>query len=573
MSEAASIEASQSLPSLIRQALDKGSGSIHTSRLNLWEGITLTELVARSESLARALISVGARPGYRIGILSEPGTDWLIYDLAIQNLRGVSVPLFANLSSEHLTFEVQDCGMHTLIVNGEKLLGQAQPVIAHLESVVVHHHTAAPRPWHILEKLLDRVHAAPEKPELPWPQTKPEDLATIIYTSGSTGVPKGVEITHANLTSQILAAAKCLPLIPGKDRVLSCLPLAHIFERMVMLFYLTSRVDIYFVDDLQKVGDLIREVRPSVMTMVPRMLEKVFEKMYARVEQAPPLRRKLGQWAFNRALNRDPDSVRLWQDRVADFLVYRKLRAALGGNFRMLISGGAALSPELNRFYCNIGVPTFQGYGQTEASPVISVNAPGANRIGSVGKVLPGVEVRIGEGGEILVRGPNVMAGYHRRPEETRAAIDSDGWLHTGDRGQLSADGYLSVLGRIKELFKTSYGKYVSPLPIEQALTRHPDIDQAVVIADNRKFVCCLIFPVAKTGSDRNAALPKVVADHVARVNATLSHWEQIREFRVVPEAPSIANGTLTPTLKIRRKEIEIHYRDIIESLYQESSA
>lgn len=398
---------------------------------------------------------------------------------------------------------------------------------------------------------------------------QPNDLSTIYYTSGSTGQPKGVEITHANIMSQIRAACKRVPLFPG-DKALSCLPLAHSFERFLVYYYLASGVPVYFNSDISHLGDDLRDVAPTIIGVVPRILEKLSGHFREKIEESSRLRRKIGRMALRWALAHEPSSVsKGWRGIFANAIVFRKLREATGGCLRIVVAGGAALSPDLNRFFVNAGVPVYQGYGLTEASPVNAVNSPSAQRIGTVGKPFPGVHIRISDEGEILAKGPNIMRRYHNLPEATARTIDSDGCLHTGDLGRLDEEGYLIVTGRKKELLKTSSGEYIVPDAIEHMLNASHLIDMSIIIGEGRPYVTCLMFSALKLTIESETS----VKDLVMSVNAKLEHWEQIRIYRILDDTLSVQNGMLTPTMKLKRHKVYEKYDDIIREMYEVNSA
>lgn len=578
------------LPGLLQRTLEATSNSAACNwrEAGYWRRLSTEEFAGLVRRFALGLHDLGIGHGDCVGILAPSSPWWLVADCAALSIGAVTVPMFPNLSPEHLEFELENTACKALVVIGAAQWALARSCARRVHAVVVKGVHADRGHAHDWQAVLERGDALaardPRRLAVLRDAVRPADRATIIHTSGSTGRPKGVVLTHANLVSQVHGATACFPLDPARDRVLSCLPLAHVFERMVMYYYLASGVGVFFCDDVRGVGALLREVKPTVITMVPRLLERLHQKVNADVETAGRLARSIGHWALDRADQHLPDAPRAWQDGVADALVYKKVRNALGGNLRLCIVGGAPLATDLHRFLLNVGLPVFVGYGLTEASPVLAVNRPGAARLGTVGKPFPGVEVRIGANDEVLARGPGIMQGYHRDAAATDAAIDADGWLHTGDRGRFDADGFLVITGRIKELFKTSGGKYVSPVPIEQALGTHPLIDQALVVAEGRRCVTALLFANpdalakakgAAAGDDAAwLATPTVQAElaaHVARVNAGLDQWEQVRRWRILPRPPSIEDGGLTPTLKLRRHVVERQYAALIAELYAQS--
>jgi long-chain acyl-CoA synthetase len=415
---------------------------------------------------------------------------------------------------------------------------------------------------------------------------KEDDLATIIYTSGSTGVPKGVEITHKNLVSQITACGQCFDLDSKSDVALSFLPLAHIFERMVMGLYISKGISIYFADDVKNVSKLLKEVKPTLITVVPRLLEKVFAKMKNGVDEASFLKKLIGRAAFycagKNTLRKGIVGIFLYN--LFNRLVYTKLRNALGGNLNMMICGGAPLAPDLEKFFCGIGINLFIGYGTTESSPVITVNYPNYQRIGTVGKALPDVQVKIDSSGELFAKGNNIMRGYHKNPEKTNETIIS-GWLKTGDLAKIDEDGFITIIGRKKEMFKTATGKYVSPVPIEQKLLSNWQLlSAACVVAEGRKFVSCLLFPdfevlplyKKKVNLENLSDEEFFNSDFIKQrtnklitlVNNNLNHWEQIQKYQLITQPISIQTGELTPSMKLKRGFVEEKYKQAIEDFY-----
>lgn len=531
--------------------------------------------------LSNNLKKLGVHSQHHVGIMGPSSAEWLISDFAILSLGAVSVPLFPQLSEEILQFEISDANIKTIIVLGTEGLDKVLDLQDGLDHLILEH--PSENSHHNFAELCRGEEIDLQSP----PHFEKSELATIIYTSGSTGMPKGVQLSHQNLISQIEGAEQCFPLDPRKDVILSCLPLAHIFERMVVYFYICSGVPIHFVQDITKIGDAMKQIRPTVMTLVPRLLEKVFQKMNEKVQNSSGIKKVLGQWALKLASEHSFQQKNI-QAKLANKLVYQKLREAFGGRIRLAISGGAALAPQLHHFFVNIGIPVFQGYGLTECSPVLAANYPEHQKIGSVGKAFPKADLKIDpETGEILAKGPNLMFGYLNRPEETKKMIDHQGWLHTGDQGQIDHDGYLTITGRIKELFKTSNGKYVSPIPIEHRISSYKWIDMAMVIAEGRNFTTCLIFldwlniedlkselNLKELNDEQfqpNTALYQLIDSHIQTCNASLNHWEQIKKFAIIPDKISIETGELTPTMKIKRHFIEKKYKLFIEQMYNSS--
>ncbi len=579
-----------SLPLAVLEALDAfGSKCALNERRspNDWHPINGHLFIEYVKSFAHGLIANGLKPGDAVGIVAPSSPYWLIADLGIQLAGGISVPIFDNICSEHLEFEIRDADLQFMYCDGEEAWNKLAPHLAEFRHVIVRSTKIEPSSHCIeYERFMNLAgHDAPSTAiEALVEQTDDNPIATIIYTSGSTGTPKGVELTHSNLLSQTQGAGEIFPLDSYTDRAMSGLPLAHVFERMVVYFYLISGVDLYFVDDISNIGHCIREIRPTTMTMVPRLLEKLYGKLYEKANEAPFPRKQIARWAIKRATRLPIDRKSGPSDFLAQKLVYRKFQDALGGKFKRVLAGGAPLASNLQRFFINIGIPIYVGYGLTEAAPVLSANRPNQNRVGTVGPTYPDVTLKISEKSEILAKGPNIMRGYHNNPEATARAIDVDGWLHTGDLGHIDSDGFLTIDGRVKELLKTSNGKYVTPVPIELSLCQSSLIDIAMVIAEGKPFVSCILFLDLKRfetlkkrqgGSEidnsdflSSQAIRSRIDRHIERTNNALDDWERIRAYRCVLDTPSIAAGEITPTMKLKRNAIEAKYQHLIDAMY-----
>ncbi len=510
---------------------------------------------------ACGLREIGLQKGDSLANHSYQNPIWLIVDLGAILAGAVTVPIFENISQEHLEYEISDAQVKFIFNKKREIeIIETKKIISFAD-------------------LISLGANVKEKYDF---TSNPQDLATIIYTSGSTGKPKGVELTHRNLISQIKATEQFFPL--SRDEViLSFLPLAHIFERMVMMFYISQGVSIYFADNIKNVGTYLREFHPTLMTSVPRVLEKVFVKIKDGIESANPLKKFLGRKALQRALLKNAEEPKNLFDKIFDLLVYKKFRDALGGNMRMIICGGAALSPDMERFYSNIGINLFCGYGMTESSPVLSTNCPQGYKFGTVGKKFPEIELKISEDGELLARGPNIMRGYHNQPQKTAETI-RDGWLATGDLAAIDSEGFIKIIGRKKEIFKNSNGKYISPVLIEQKLVQELGfLLGAIVIAEARQFTSALLFPEFEnlqkfkekfsfSGSDEefltSKILQKFVAQKIANINLKLDHWEQVQKFHIVTDSISIKSGEVTPSMKLKRSLLEEKYKKEIEEFY-----
>ncbi len=552
---------------------------------NQWRSFSNQQFYENIFYLACGLKEIGLQKNQTFAICSYQNPIWLIVDFAAILAGAITVPIFENISKENLSFEISDAKVAFLFTDNAEIFAQVKKDHPEVKIITYAKNDELEYDFESLIAL-GKSSVAQKKYSFDELQkaTNPQDLATIIYTSGSTGRPKGVEITHNNLVSQIKDTAVFFPLSQD-DVVLSFLPLAHIFERMVMMFYITQGVSVYFADDVKNVGNFLREVHPTLMTTVPRVLEKVFGKIKDGVDSANFLRKFLGQKALECALKKDVEHKQNLGDKIFSALVYKKFHAALGGKMRMMICGGAALSPDMERFYRNIGINLYCGYGMTETSPVIAANCPAANKFATVGKIFPSVTIKIEADGELLVRGPNVMSGYHNDPVKT-AEIFCDSWLKTGDLAQLDSQGFLKIIGRKKELFKTANGKYVRPVSLEQMLTRDLDfLMGAVVVAEGRKFTSALLFPdfdlLKKTkqkfgfsGNDvdflASENLQKFVQKKIDLINLHIDHWEQIQKFYIVRESISIESGDITPSMKLKRNVLEKKYQEVIDNFYRE---
>jgi len=555
-----------------------------------WQALSSEKFIETIRRLSLGLRAMGVKELDGFAIMSSPSPQWIMIDIAIMLNRAISVPMFANVSSEHFAFQKKDSNIKYIFITDYTLFDDnIHETLKGFDKVISLENNYNAKNGFSFQKLLEMGDQLSNKQPQLYAQMRdavlPEDIATIIYTSGSTGLPKGVEISHQNLISQIKATHERFTLDPSEDKILTCLPLAHVFERMVSYFYISTGTPLYFADDIKKVGDLLREIQPTVITLVPRLLEKVYAKMSSRIDEQSPIKRKLMNSAFDRAVTNIPTENNL-VDKVFDKLIYSKLREALGGNLQMLIVGGSALSESMEYFFKNVGFNVYQGYGLTECSPVLSVNFPGNVRNRTVGKIFPGIEVKIASDNEILAKGPNIMIGYHNNKEATDEIIDSDGWLHTGDLGSLDEDNYLTITGRKKELFKTSNGKYVSPGHTEQKLCKSTLIDMAAVIGENRRFVSCLLFPDYEnldaireqrgysdmTNADflNSSEVKNEIKEVVNQVNDQLCAWEKIQKYKLVKHPIAVETGELTPTMKLRRHIIEQKFKNIIDDFYQQ---
>jgi len=565
--------------------------------------LSTQRFLERIESIGLALRDMGVVPGDRVAIMSETRQEWLLTDFGILTARGVTVPIYPTLSAQQARYILQDSGARGVFVadsqQAAKIL-EVRHTLPALEFIVVFPETGTPatsRTVMTFDALLARGAARVSDPaaraayDEGIAAAQPEDLLTIIYTSGTTGEPKGVMLSHANLLSNVLATSPVLGL-GTHDVALSYLPLSHVFERMVTCVYLYEGVTIAHAESMETLARDLQQVRPTVMTGVPRVYEKLHGRIHEAVAAGPAVRQRLFHWAVRvgqrvsaRRVRGEavPPSLKV-QWTLADRLVASKIRARVGGRLRLAVSSSAPLPKHIAEFFNGIGLRLIEGYGLTETSPVVSVNPLDRPRFGTVGCAIDGVEVAIAEDGEILTRGPNIMQGYWRRPEDTAAAI-VDGWFHTGDIGSLSDDGYLTITDRKKELLVTSGGKKVAPAPIEMVLKRHPLVAEAVVVGEGRKFPAVLIVPdfAALEQRLRTLNLPlgtreqlvtredvrSLYQEVVDGINSELARYEQLKKLALLPTEFTIAGGELTPTLKLRRKRILERWQSVVDALYE----
>lgn len=536
------------------------------------------EFVDEVLNFACGLKEIGFKKGDKIVNYSYQNPIWLIIDFGAILVGGVTVPIFDNISNDHLGYEIKHSSAKFIFCdnkeNQKSFLQQKK--LLKLDDVK--------------EINFDEIIALGKKNIAKFDVKKSlnainhKDLISIIYTSGSTGDPKGVMISHENLVSQIKDAKQFFDIKSGSDIALSFLPLAHIFERMVMTFYLSQGINIYFVDDITNLGNLLKEFKPTLMTTVPRMLEKVYAKINDGVENGSFIKRFLGKNALKRALTKEVGTKNNILDKFYNLLVYKKFQAALGGKINMIICGGAALSNDLERFYQNIGVNVLCGYGLTEASPVLAANCQKYYKFATVGKKFPSISLKIADDGELMAKGKNIMMGYYENPQATKQTI-IDSWLLTGDLAQIDDEGFVKIIGRKKEMFKTSYGKYVCPVPIEQKIMQNLGFTLGVLlIAEGKKFVSALIFPDfdnlaiikkklnSKLTDDEFVQCDKLqrfCQDKIAKVNNNLDNWQQIKKFKLVNKRISIDSGEVTPSMKLKRKVIEEKFKSVVAEFYQ----
>ena len=570
------------------------------------------DLFGRIRELSLGIASFGIDTGDRVAIISESRPDWVMCDMAILARGAVTVPIYPTLSPQQFRYILSDCGAKLVIVSNAQQAEKVQEVrhlVPEIEAVIVMDAPASDTRSSVLslEDVVRRGHAhmAAE-----WGSGKefreraravaPEQLATIIYTSGTTGEPKGVMLSHANLVSNLYAARDVLDLTQD-DVALSFLPLSHSFERMASFLYLFTGTSMIFAENMETIGRDIALVKPTMITAVPRVYEKMQARIIEKAQAGPQAKAKIFKWAVKvgrrraRAILRGKrvNPITAMQARVADRLVFSKIRAGVGGRLRIAVSGSAPLPLSVMEFFTGIGMPIVEGYGLTETAPILTVNPPKALRAGSVGVAVRDVEIRIAPDGEILARGKNVMLGYYNKPEAT-AEVLRDGWFHTGDIGRVDERGYISITDRKKDVLVTSGGKKIAPQPLENTLKRSPLVSEAVILGDRRNFAVALIVPdfaglerrlrdlgrppedldtmspdAARAALVRRADVVGLYEELVNGLNRDLAQFERIKKFTLLPREFSIDSGELTPTLKVKRRVVEEKWRDAIEELYR----
>ena len=575
--------------------------TLNYKRDDAWHSIAAVDMLRRAKEIALGLHSLGVCRGDRVAIVSESCVEWVHADQGCLFANAVTVPIYPTLTPPQVQYILEDCAPKVLFVATREKLDEIRDAAQSCHSIsdiVVLRPTSSTESKFLTLAELERRgrELATAQPEIDHAlaQARPDDLATIIYTSGTTGEPKGVMLSHANMVSNLIDSSNHLEF-GAKDSTLSVLPLAHSFERQAMNMYLHHGMSVYF-GELETLGEYLREVKPTVFVGVPRIYEKILARVQDRAMAKGKLNTALVHWAIEAGKSwaqrisdrkRIPFSISL-KHKLADLILFEKLRNAMGGRIRILVSGGAALSNEVSLPFLGAGLPIVQGYGLTETSPVISAGQLHDIRVGTSGKPIRNVEVRIAPDGEIETRGPHVMQGYWHKPDETRAVISDDGWFKTGDIGRLDADGFLTITDRKKELLKTSGGKYIAPQPIEQMIKGSRFVNQVVVIGNDRKFASALIVPdweqleaYAKykgiEGLDSHADFcrsPRIIdlfERQIATRTPSLAQFEKIKKIALLDREFTLESGEMTPTLKVKRRVIDEKYRGVIDRLYSES--
>lgn len=561
-----------------------------TKTAGSWVPMSTSTFLTKANEMSLALLALGIEKGERVALISTNRVEWNVMDIALQQIGAIVVPLYPTISSEDYKYIFNDAAMRYAFVGNNEILERLNAVKSEIPSLLtIFSFDQLPGATYYLDfleagKTIDSSRVKELKESI-----QNHDLVTIIYTSGTTGNPKGVMLSHNNLLSNVLATE---PIIPANEKspVLTFLPICHVYERMLHYLYMRVGASVYFAESLDTIGDNIREVKPEVFSAVPRLIEKVFDRIMAKGEELKGLKRTLFFWAVKLAESYNFEGKSYWyqfQLFVARKLIFSKWKAALGGNVRAIASGSAALQPRLARIFFAAQIPILEGYGLTETSPVVSVNClKNGVKFGTVGLLIAGVRVKIADDGEILVKGPNVMLGYYNNQTATDEVMDEEGWFKTGDIGELEKGTFLKIIDRKKEIFKTSGGKYIIPQVMENKFKESRFIEQVMIVGESQKFPAALIVPnihFIKEWAERKAidfstdtaeaivSDPKVVARierEINALNASFGNWEQVKRFALLPNEFSINSGELTPTLKLKRKFITQKYQTIIASFY-----
>ncbi len=556
-----------------------------------WRTFDVKEYKETIDNISYGLLAMGIKPNDKIAIVSGNRPEWNMIDFAIMQIQAISVPIYPTISQADYLHILNHAEIKIIMAEGRELHTKLEPIIPELTNLkemftFVRRENGEYRCYDDIVEL-GKANPQPELVSQLKSEVKPHDLATILYTSGTTGTPKGVMLSHNNVVQNFLNVA----MTPAKwnKKALSFLPLCHAYERMLVYLYQYLGMSVYYAESLATIAENIKEINPTMMTCVPRLLDKIYDKLYMAGKKQPFHTRVIYYWAFRLATRYELHDMGWWyntQYKLADKLIYSKWREALGGNFDIVVSGGSAIQKQVASFFSAIKMPVFEGYGLTESSPVIAVSARGEHgrKFGSVGQALPGTEVKLGDRNEILTRGHNVMLGYYKDEEMTKQVIDEEGWLHTGDTGYISPEGLLFVTGRLKSIFKSSFGKYINPHVIEAKCSESPFIENMIVLGENQKFAAALVSPdftflkswcrlhkIKLTTPEEIIAHPEVVKrihTEIKKYNVNFGDWEQIKKFTLVPDEWTQANGLLSPTLKNKRNVIEAHYAAEIEKLF-----
>lgn len=553
-----------------------------------WEKVSTEKYIEITNQLSRALLKYGLKQGDKIALISSNNrVEWCFFDQAALQIGLVTVPIYPSISGEDCVYNLENSDSKICVVSDEKLFDKINSIksqLPDLQEIFTFDEVNNTKNW---KELLELGKETDNQDEVDFIKNSisENELASIIYTSGTTGRPKGVMLTHKNIVSDVLGCEDRVPYKDSKNRALSFLPLCHVYERMVLYLFMTNGISMYFAESNEKLSENLKEVKPQYMTVVPRMVEKVYDAIYKRGTEAGGIKSKIFLWSLKVAEKYKIGDSKSLAHIIADKLVFSKWREGLGGNLITLVSGSAALSKRLNTMFHAAGIPILEGYGLTETSPVMAVNSFGFTKIGSVGRPINNVDVKIQDDGEITVKGPTVTQGYYKDEEKTREAFTEDGYFKTGDIGMLDEDNFLFITDRKKEMFKTSGGKYVAPQVIENLAKASRFIEQIMVVGDGEKMPTALVqpdFEFAKNWASKNninignspeeiassKELKSEIEKQLSKINAQLGKWEQVKKIELTPEIWTEDNGLLTPTLKLKRKVIKEHFIKLYDKLY-----
>ncbi len=560
-----------------------------------WVKTSTQEFINKANAVSRGLLRMGINKNDKIALISTNNrTEWSIMDIGVLQTGAQTIPIYPTISEEDYEYILNHSESIYCFVSDQEVYDKVMAIknnVPKLKEVFSFDTIPGCKNWEEVVKQ-GSDDSNQDEVETRKNEVNEMDLATIIYTSGTTGRPKGVMLSHNNIVSNVLDSAPRIPVPEGKSRAMSFLPVCHIFERVILYIYQYHSVSIYFAESIEKISDNLKEVHPNVMSVVPRLLEKVYDKIYAKGTDLTGIKKSLFFWAVELGLKYEPYGANGWwyetKLKLARKLIFSKWKEALGGNLDVMVSGSAALQPRLARVFAAAGIPVMEGYGLTETSPVISVNdmRNGLFRVGTVGKTISNVEVKIAEDGEILCKGPNVMMGYYKDPEKTAEVMTGD-YFHTGDIGEIDADGFLKITDRKKEMFKTSGGKYIAPQLLENAMKQSLFIEQIMVIGDGEKMPAAFIQPsfdfvkewAKRKKIDLGNSLEelcnneKVIAriqEEVDTFNERFGNWEKIKRFELTPELWTVDAGHLTPTMKLKRRVVKERYKDLYEKIYNQ---
>lgn len=557
-----------------------------------WVTYSPQDYIDKVNKVSYALIHLGIKKGDKVGIIAANRPEWNMLDMGIMQIGAITVPIYPTLTASDYLYILNHAEVTMVFLEGFELMGKILSIRDEAPCLKYIYTFMDRKELPFFDQLIKMGEENPYEEELKQRKdsVKSSDCSTIIYTSGTTGTPKGVMLSHANIINQILNL-KQTPA-PWSKTAFSFLPLCHAYERMLVFLYQYLGMSVYYAQNLGTIGDNIKEVKPTMMSAVPRMLDKIYDKIYTSGNNMPTFSKMIFRWAIKLATQyKIQDYERTWyynlKHKIADRLVYAKIRNNIGGNFDIVVSGAASLQPRIASFFSAIGMPIYEGYGLTETSPVIAVsNRDRDGRAsGTVGMPLPGIEIKIAENGEVCCRGHNVMMGYYKDEALTKSVIDQDGWFHTGDIGMINEKGQLILTGRLKSLFKTSFGKYINPQVIEDKVSESPFVEHIVVVGEGEKFAAALIKPdfdflkqwclrhdiifVSEEEAVKDEQIIKRYSREIDKYNQFFGDTEKIRKFELISDEWSQHTDLLTPTLKVKRKKVELQYQEVIQKLFQ----